>query len=88
MFGLRFKKSFKPYDCYLIYMLFDSALDSFFVNFPFYAIWINKEGVVLKVEKCKKNKFFKPVIGQSKVIELPANRKINIAIGDKLIIKK
>jgi len=88
LFGLRFKKSFKPYDCFLIYMVFDSVLDSFFVNFPFYAIWVNNKGEVLKIEKCEKNKFFNPVLGQSKVIEFPIDKKLGIKLGDKLEIRK
>ncbi|MFA5333535.1 MAG: hypothetical protein WC376_03495 [Candidatus Nanoarchaeia archaeon] len=88
LFGLRFRKSFKPYDAFIIYMAPDSVLDSYFVNFEFVAAWVDKEGKVLKVEKCKKGKFFAPIIRQSRVYEFPVNSRFKIKKGDRIELKK
>ncbi|MFA5303565.1 MAG: hypothetical protein WC393_03450 [Candidatus Nanoarchaeia archaeon] len=88
LFGLRFRKSFKPYDAFIIYMAPDSVLDSYFVNFEFIAAWTDKNGKVLKVIKCKKSKFFPPSIGQKRVYEFPINSRFKIKKGDRIEIKK
>ncbi|MDD4353635.1 MAG: hypothetical protein PHN56_04200 [Candidatus Nanoarchaeia archaeon] len=88
LIGLRFRKAFKPYDCFIIYMAPDSVLDSYFVNFEFIAAWVDKTGKVIKIENCKKNKLFIPAIGQSRVYEFPINSKFKIKKGDKIEIKK
>lgn len=88
LFGLRFRKSFKPHDCFIIYMAPDSVLDSVWVNFEFIAAWTDKNGKVLKVENCKKSKFFAPAIGQSRVYEFPIDSKFKIKKGDKIEVKK
>jgi hypothetical protein len=86
--GLRFRKSFNPYDCFIIYMAPDSVLDSVFVNFEFIAAWVDSEGRVLGVKNCKKSKFFPPVWKQSRVYEFPIDSKFKIKRGDKIIVKK
>lgn len=88
MVGLRFKKSFKPDECYIIHMTPDAILDSFFVNFEFIAAWTDNKGKILKIEKCKKNRFFAPIIGQSIVYEFPIDSKFSIKKGDTIKIKK
>jgi len=88
LIGLRFRKSFKPYDAFIIYMAPDSVLDSYFVNFEFIAAWTNMQGKVLKVETCKKSKFFHPAIGQARVYEFPADSKFKIKLGDKIEVRK
>jgi hypothetical protein len=88
LFGLRFRKSFKPYDCFIIYMAPDSVLDSFLVNFEFIAAWTDKKGKVLKFKTCKKSKFFTPSIGQARVYEFPISLKLKIKKGDTITIKK
>ncbi|VVB74624.1 Uncharacterised protein [Candidatus Tiddalikarchaeum anstoanum] len=85
--GLRFKKDFGDFDAYLIHMLFDSTLDSFFVYQDFAAIWLDKDYNVLKAELCKPWKFFSAVNGQSLVLELPASKKGLVKKGDKLDFK-
>lgn len=87
LIGLRFRKSFQPYDCFIIYMAPDSVLDSFFVNFEFYAAWVNQQGRVIKFEICRQKKLFAPVIGQARVYEFPAEKKLKIKIGDKIEVK-
>lgn len=87
LIGLRFRKSFNPYDCFVIYMAPDSILDSYFVNFEFIAAWTDNKGKVIKVENCKKNRFFSPAIGQSIVYEFPTNAKLKIKKGDTILSK-
>jgi len=87
LFGLRFRKSFNPYDCFIIYMAPDSVLDSYFVNFEFIAAWTDSNGRVLKVEKCKKSRFFSPAIGQARVYEFPINLKFKVKKGDRIGVK-
>jgi hypothetical protein len=65
----------------------DSVLDSFFVNFEFYAAWVNGQGRVIKFEACRQKKFFAPIIGQARVYEFPAEKKLKIKIGDKIEVK-
>jgi hypothetical protein len=86
--GLRFRKSFEPYDCFIIYMAPDSVLDSIFVNFEFIAAWTDKEGRVLKVERCKKGRFFSPIWAQARVYEFPVGSNFKIKKGDKISVKK
>ncbi|MBN1923831.1 MAG: hypothetical protein JW791_03670 [Nanoarchaeota archaeon] len=85
--GLRFKKNFGKYDAYLIHMLFDSILDSFFVYTDFIALWLDKKLKVLKVVHCTKDKIYAPVRGQYLVLELPVEKKGVIKKGDYLILK-
>lgn len=87
-FGLRFKTKFEPFDAYLIHMLWDSVLDSFLVPIEFIAVWLDKKGKVLKVEHCKKNKFYPAVKGQHLVLELPIKKKGLVKKGDVLIFKQ
>jgi hypothetical protein len=61
LIGLRFKKSFKPYDAYLIHLLPDSVLDTFFVPIKFTAIWLDKNLKILRIKTCIKNKFYLPI---------------------------
>jgi hypothetical protein len=84
-FGLRFKKSFKPYDAFLIHMLWDSILDSYLVPIEFIAVWLDKNYKALKVEHCVKNKFYHAVKNQHLVLELPASKNGLIKKGDKLV---
>ena len=83
-FGLRFRKSFKPYDAYLIHMLWDSILDSYLVPIEFIAVWLDKNNKVLQVTHCTHNKFFPAVKGQYLVLELPISKKGTIKEGDTL----
>ena len=85
--GLRFKSNFGRHDAYLIHMLEDSILDSFFVWMEFIAIWLDKDYKVLKVKKCQKSWIFPQVKNQYLVLELPYNNKIKIKKGDKLLFK-
>jgi uncharacterized membrane protein (UPF0127 family) len=88
LIGLRFRESFKPYDAFIIYMAPDSVLDSYWVNIEFLAAWVDRDGKVLKVELCKKSKFFSPAIRQARVYEFPANAKFKIKLGDKIEVRK
>lgn len=84
MIGLRFRKSFKPFDAFLIHLLNDSILDTFFVPFPFLAVWLDEDFKVLKVEECLPYNFYKPVLGQELVLELPLSKKSLVKVGDVL----
>jgi len=86
-FGLRFRAGFKPFNAFLIHMLPGSVLDSFFVHFNFTAVWLTAQGKVLKVEKCTPNHFYAQVKSQNLVLELPANNKAGIKIGDTLFFQ-
>jgi len=85
--GLRFKSNFGKHDAYLIHMIPDSILDSFFVWMEFKAIWLDKDYNVLNVKNCKKNWLFPQVKNQHLVLELPISNKIKIKKGDKLLFK-
>lgn len=82
--GLRFKSSFGKHDAYLIHMLTDSILDSYFVFQDFVAIWLDKNNKVLKVINCKPWKIFSIIKNQRLVLELPISMKGKIKKGDKL----
>jgi uncharacterized membrane protein (UPF0127 family) len=73
--GLRFKNDFEGFDAFLIHMLPDSILDSYFVYMDFTAAWLDKSGRVLKVEYCKPWKIFNSVDEQSLVIEFKGHYK-------------
>ncbi len=87
MIGLRFKKSFGAYDAYLIHMVSDAILDSFFVFTPFIVVWLDEELRVLKVVNSKKDYFYAPVKNQYLVLELPMSKKGLIKKGDELQFK-
>lgn len=88
LMGLRFTSDFGPFDAYLIHMLADSVLDSWFVFQNFTAVWLDKENKVLKVELCKPWRFFGAVNGQQLVLELPISAKVIPRVGDKLVLKE
>jgi len=52
------------------------AIHSFFVFFPFYAIWLNNKNKILEIKKVKPFTFhIKPKKQFSKIIEIPINKK-------------
>lgn len=85
--GLMFRKSFSPYEAFLIYMPFDAMITSFFVRFNFIAIWLDKDYNILRIEKCIPNKLYSSVRNQKYVLELPNNFNKKIKKEDKVIFK-
>ncbi len=85
--GLRFKSNFGKYDGYLIHILPDSILDSYFVFMNFVAVWLDKRNRVIKIKLCKRNKLFPPIKGQHLVLELPEGKKHGLKVGDKVTFK-
>ena len=52
------------------------AIHSFFVFFPFYALWLDDKNKIIKIEKIKPFRFkIKPVNPFVKLIEVPINSR-------------
>jgi uncharacterized membrane protein (UPF0127 family) len=69
--GLRFRKSFIPYDAFLIHIPSNAKLDSYFVSFPFMAYWLDKDFNILHCDYCFPNNVFDVIPNQVFVLELP-----------------
>lgn len=74
--GLMFKSKKTPALLFEFSKKTKMAIHSFFVFFPFYAIWLDENNKIIKIKKVKPFTFHvKPTKPFSKLLEIPINNR-------------